>query len=122
MWAVHGRGRLPRKRSTMFRSVSWRPGPSRAVPPQVYDSALMRTLFDYVRRGHMVDALDLCRRVRQPWRAAAMRGALFYRDADLGATWAATRVRVSRVAVLTNAAARSLTGRWGGSTISCRRR
>ena len=44
----------------------------------------MRTLFEYVRRGLMVDALDLCRRVRQPWRAAAMRGALFYRDPLLG--------------------------------------
>ena len=51
---------------------------------QTYETALMRTLFEYVRRGLMVDALDLCRRVRQPWRAAAMRGALFYRDPLLG--------------------------------------
>ncbi|WFD26820.1 Nucleoporin nup84 [Malassezia nana] len=45
-----------------------------------YDKALVRSLFEYVREGSLPMALDLCIESSQPWRAASLRGALFYHD------------------------------------------
>lgn len=48
-----------------------------------YDKALVRSLFEYVREGSLPMALDLCIESSQPWRAASLRGALFYHDPTL---------------------------------------
>lgn len=48
-----------------------------------YDKALVRNLFEYVRAGELDLALDLCMQTSQPWRAASLRGAIFYHDPTL---------------------------------------
>lgn len=48
-----------------------------------YEKALLRTLFEYVRAGELDKALHLCTQTSQPWRAASLRGALFYHDPGL---------------------------------------
>ena len=48
-----------------------------------YDRALVRTLFEYVRSGQLSAALDLCQQSSQTWRAASLRGGLFYYDPAL---------------------------------------
>lgn len=49
-----------------------------------YEKALVRALFEYVRAGELDKALHLCTQTSQPWRAASLRGALFYHDPSLG--------------------------------------
>ena len=48
-----------------------------------YDKALTRTLFEYTRAGQLEHALDLCTQTNEPWRAASLRGAIFYHDPAL---------------------------------------
>lgn len=48
-----------------------------------YEKALVRSLFEYVREGSLPLALDLCVESSQSWRAASLRGALFYHDPAL---------------------------------------
>lgn len=48
-----------------------------------YEKALLRALFEYVRAGELDKALHLCTQTSQPWRAASLRGALFYHDPGL---------------------------------------
>lgn len=43
-----------------------------------YAKALHRTLFEYARSGQLAAAFDLARQADQPWRAASLRGAMFY--------------------------------------------
>lgn len=45
-----------------------------------YDKALVRNLFEYARAGQLASALDLCAQTSQAWRAASLRGAIFYHD------------------------------------------
>ncbi|KAJ3266334.1 Nucleoporin nup84 [Chytriomyces hyalinus] len=49
----------------------------------LYEASLLRSLFDYVRRGRLWEAMDLCRASDEPWRAASFAGALTYADAFL---------------------------------------
>ncbi|KAJ2400753.1 Nucleoporin nup84, partial [Coemansia sp. RSA 2559] len=48
-----------------------------------YESGLLRTLYEYVRRGRVGDAMDLCAESDEPWRAASMKGGLLWRDPGL---------------------------------------
>ncbi|KAI9502591.1 nuclear pore protein 84/107 [Coemansia spiralis] len=48
-----------------------------------YEASLLRTLYEYVRRGRVGDAMDLCVESDEPWRAASMKGGLFWRDPNL---------------------------------------
>lgn len=48
-----------------------------------YEKALVRSLFEYVRAGELDKALHLCSQTSQPWRAASLRGALFYHNPQL---------------------------------------
>ncbi|KAJ2582984.1 Nucleoporin nup84, partial [Coemansia sp. RSA 1804] len=48
-----------------------------------YEASLLRTLFEYVRRGRVGDAMDLCAESDEPWRAASMKGGLLWRDPSL---------------------------------------
>lgn len=48
-----------------------------------YEKALVRSLFEYVRAGELEMALDLCVQTSQSWRAASLRGAVFYHDPDV---------------------------------------
>ncbi|PKI84884.1 Nup84p [Malassezia vespertilionis] len=50
-----------------------------------YEKALLRNLFEYVRAGELDKALYLCVQASQMWRAASLRGALFYHDPLLSA-------------------------------------
>ena len=50
-----------------------------------YEKALIRSLFEYVRAGELDMALDLCVQTSQSWRAASLRGAIFYHDPDVSA-------------------------------------
>ncbi|KAL6298142.1 nuclear pore protein 84/107 [Sparassis latifolia] len=49
-----------------------------AVDDATYDKALVQTLFAQVRAGQLDEAVELCRRAHQPWRAASIRGALLF--------------------------------------------
>ncbi|KAJ2799275.1 Nucleoporin nup84, partial [Coemansia helicoidea] len=48
-----------------------------------YEAGLLRTLYDYVRRGSVGNAMDLCVESDEPWRAASLKGGLFWRDPQL---------------------------------------
>ncbi|OBZ72749.1 hypothetical protein A0H81_06689 [Grifola frondosa] len=43
-----------------------------------YDRILLQALYAHVRSGRLEDAIDLCRKAHQPWRAASIRGALLF--------------------------------------------
>jgi nuclear pore complex protein Nup107 len=44
----------------------------------VYEKALNKTLFEYVRAGQLDSAIDLARQADRSWRAASLRGASLY--------------------------------------------
>ncbi|KAK1227800.1 Nucleoporin nup84 [Marasmius sp. AFHP31] len=44
-----------------------------------YEKGLSQALYGYVRAGRLDDAIDLCRKAHQPWRAASIRGSLLFR-------------------------------------------
>ncbi|KAI9471173.1 Nucleoporin nup84 [Coemansia sp. RSA 990] len=48
-----------------------------------YNTGLLRTLYEYVRRGRVDNAMDLCVESDEPWRAASIKGGLFWRDPKL---------------------------------------
>ncbi|KAJ1950816.1 Nucleoporin nup84 [Linderina pennispora] len=56
---------------------------SLAVEDGEYEDSLLRSLYEFVRRGRLDDALNLCVESDEPWRAASMRGGLFWRDPRL---------------------------------------
>ncbi|KAJ7695686.1 nuclear pore protein 84/107 [Mycena rosella] len=43
-----------------------------------YEKGLAQALYSYVRAGRLEDAIDLCRKAHQPWRAASIRGSLLF--------------------------------------------
>ncbi|KAJ7118836.1 nuclear pore protein 84/107 [Mycena epipterygia] len=43
-----------------------------------YEKGLAQALYAYVRAGRLEDAIDLCRKAHQPWRAASIRGSLLF--------------------------------------------
>ncbi|KAJ7349466.1 nuclear pore protein 84/107 [Mycena albidolilacea] len=43
-----------------------------------YEKGLAQALYSYVRAGRLGDAIDLCRKAHQPWRAASIRGSLLF--------------------------------------------
>ncbi|KAJ1649348.1 Nucleoporin nup84, partial [Dispira simplex] len=47
---------------------------------EAFERGLVQTLFQFVRRGRLQEAIDLCYDNGMAWRAASMRGGLFYRD------------------------------------------
>ncbi|KAJ1721656.1 Nucleoporin nup84 [Coemansia erecta] len=48
-----------------------------------YETSLVRTLYEYVRRGRAGHAIDLCIESDEPWRAASLKGGLLWRDPKL---------------------------------------
>jgi nuclear pore complex protein Nup107 len=56
---------------------------------QDYENQLMITLFNYIRRGMMTEAVHLCKLVDEPWRAASLLGGLLKSDGimDSDETW-----------------------------------
>jgi nuclear pore complex protein Nup107 len=52
---------------------------------EAYETALLRTLFEYVRIGELATAVDMCRQSDQSWRAASLSGGNLFRDAVLDA-------------------------------------
>ncbi|KAI0942549.1 hypothetical protein AcW1_003147 [Taiwanofungus camphoratus] len=51
-------------------------GSALAIDDASYDKALVQALFAHVRAGRFDEAVELCRKAHQPWRAASIRGAL----------------------------------------------
>lgn len=43
-----------------------------------YEKSLLQALYGYIRAGRLGDAVEVCRRAHQPWRAASMRGSLLF--------------------------------------------
>ncbi|KAK7023754.1 nuclear pore complex protein [Favolaschia claudopus] len=72
-----------------------------------YEKGLAQALYSYVRAGRLGEAIDLCRKAHQPWRAASIRGSLLFRwraitneqyeddsmEEDLGDAWEGNRRR-----------------------------
>ncbi|KAJ2909238.1 Nucleoporin nup84, partial [Coemansia aciculifera] len=50
-----------------------------------YAAGLVRTLYEYVRRGRVTSAIALCVESDDAWRAATLRGSLLWRDSALEA-------------------------------------
>lgn len=50
---------------------------------QNYEKSLVQALYGYVRSGRLADAIDLCRKAHQPWRAASIRGSRFFQWKDI---------------------------------------
>ncbi|KAJ9073094.1 Nucleoporin nup84 [Entomophthora muscae] len=48
-----------------------------------YDKALLRSLFCFIRRGKIEEAISLAVSSEQSWRAASIRGGLYFRDPQL---------------------------------------
>ncbi|CAK5283093.1 unnamed protein product [Mycena citricolor] len=44
-----------------------------------YEKGLSIALYSYIRAGRLEDAVELCRKAHQPWRAASIRGSLLFR-------------------------------------------
>ncbi|KAJ1985737.1 Nucleoporin nup84 [Dimargaris cristalligena] len=53
---------------------------------ETYEADLLDTLFQYIRRGRLEEAIDLCYESGMPWRAASIRGGLMYHDSQLEGT------------------------------------
>ncbi|KAJ3559201.1 hypothetical protein NM688_g483 [Phlebia brevispora] len=49
-----------------------------AVDDATYEKALAQTLYAHIRAGRLQEAVELCRKARQPWRAASIRGSLLF--------------------------------------------
>ncbi|KAE9401605.1 hypothetical protein BT96DRAFT_1018085 [Gymnopus androsaceus JB14] len=49
---------------------------SLAADDSSYEKGLVQALYGYIRAGRLEDAIELCRRAHQPWRAASIRGSL----------------------------------------------
>eukprot|EP00842_Homolaphlyctis_polyrhiza_P000166 jgi/Hompol1/114/HPOL_005227-RA len=45
-----------------------------APEDQRYEAELLRTIYEYIRRGKLNDAIDLCNECDQPWRAVSLGG------------------------------------------------
>ncbi|KAF5346850.1 hypothetical protein D9756_010620 [Leucocoprinus leucothites] len=43
-----------------------------------YDRSLVQALYGYIRAGQLEEAVELCRKAYQPWRAASIRGSLLF--------------------------------------------
>ncbi|KAF8631636.1 hypothetical protein AX15_002275 [Amanita polypyramis BW_CC] len=44
-----------------------------------YERSLLQALYGHIRAGRLEDAVELCRRAHQPWRAASIHGTLLFR-------------------------------------------
>ncbi|KAI0086032.1 nuclear pore protein 84/107 [Irpex rosettiformis] len=44
----------------------------------VYEKALVSALYGYIRAGRLDDAIELCNKADQPWRAASIRGSILF--------------------------------------------
>ncbi|KAJ3753605.1 nuclear pore protein 84/107 [Lentinula raphanica] len=51
-------------------------GRSLAADDSSYEKGLVQALYGHIRAGRLDDAVDLCKRAHQPWRAASIRGSL----------------------------------------------
>jgi len=47
------------------------------------DKLLLAALWQYIRRGQLPEAQELCRKYKQPWRAASLGGDFYYEDKRL---------------------------------------
>ncbi|PPR04880.1 hypothetical protein CVT26_012721, partial [Gymnopilus dilepis] len=43
-----------------------------------YEKSLLQALYGYIRAGRLSEAVEVCRRAHQPWRAASLRGSLIF--------------------------------------------
>lgn len=53
-------------------------GRALAVDDAAFDKSLAQALYSFLRAGRMDEAVELCRRAHQPWRAASIRGSLLF--------------------------------------------
>lgn len=79
----------------------------------IYEKALNRTLFEYVRAGQLDAALDLARQSDRSWRAASLRGALLYWRPGLDDTQELTEPMGNENRALWKAVCRSICTRAG---------
>ncbi|KAJ8594203.1 hypothetical protein M405DRAFT_760907 [Rhizopogon salebrosus TDB-379] len=53
-------------------------GRSLAADDAGFEKSLTQALYSFVRAGRLDDAVELCRKAHQPWRAASIRGSLLF--------------------------------------------
>ncbi|KIM43977.1 hypothetical protein M413DRAFT_68391 [Hebeloma cylindrosporum] len=53
-------------------------GAALAADDTSYEKTLLQALYGYIRAGRLEDAVEVCRRAHQPWRAASLRGSLLF--------------------------------------------
>ncbi|PWA00812.1 hypothetical protein BB558_003114 [Smittium angustum] len=54
-----------------------------AVEDQEYERFMLRTLYEHVRRGNLKEAIMLCVNNGEPWRAASLRGGIYFFDTEI---------------------------------------
>ncbi|PVU94963.1 hypothetical protein BB561_002152 [Smittium simulii] len=54
-----------------------------AFEDQEYERLMFQSLFDYLRRGKLRDAMLLCIKNDEPWRAASLRGGMYFFDNNI---------------------------------------
>ncbi|KAF9448694.1 hypothetical protein P691DRAFT_800405 [Macrolepiota fuliginosa MF-IS2] len=59
-------------------AVNREEGKSLASDDASYDKSLVQALYGYIRAGQLEEAVELCRKAYQPWRAASIRGSLLF--------------------------------------------
>ncbi|THU96793.1 hypothetical protein K435DRAFT_754578 [Dendrothele bispora CBS 962.96] len=59
-------------------AVNREDGRSLAADDASYEKSLAQALYGMVRAGRLDEAIELCRRAHQPWRAASIRGSLLF--------------------------------------------
>lgn len=61
---------------------------------QAYEKTVLQALYGYVRAGQLEEAVELCRKSQQPWRAASIRGALLFQWHAIGEYLTSYNVRI----------------------------
>ncbi|KIO00919.1 hypothetical protein M404DRAFT_744982 [Pisolithus tinctorius Marx 270] len=53
-------------------------GKTLAADDAAFEKSLAQAIYSFIRAGRLDDAVELCRRAHQPWRAASIRGSLLF--------------------------------------------
>jgi hypothetical protein len=71
----------------------WGPGLSLSLG-KAFEKTLTQSLYSFVRAGRLDEAVQLCRKAHQPWRAASIRGSLLFQWRAIGKPQEARLVRL----------------------------
>ena len=68
---------------------------SESVLCKAFEKTLTQSLYSFVRAGRLDEAVQLCRKAHQPWRAASIRGSLLFQWQAIGKSHEARLTRLN---------------------------